>query len=76
MSLGSGRALCVTRRRELFKEASDAIVERRTLTLDLLYSDVQGGQRSISRFTLRPVGQDQWFATIARHFALDGPSLR
>ena len=44
------------------------------LTLDLLYSDLRGGQRSISRFTLRPVGQDQWFATIARHFALDGPA--
>ncbi len=60
----------------LFKEASDAIVERRMLTLDLLYSDLRGGQRSISRFTLRPVGPDQWFATIARHFALDGPSPR
>ena len=28
----------------LFKEASDAIVERRMLTLDLLYSDLRGGQ--------------------------------
>jgi hypothetical protein len=61
---------------ELFKVASDAVQERRPLTLDLLYSDVQGGQRTISRFTLRPVGDDQWFATIGRHFAVDGHSFR
>jgi hypothetical protein len=58
---------------ELFKFASDAANERRPLTLDLLYS---GGQRTISRFTLRPVGPDQWFVTIGRHFAVDGPSFR
>ena len=45
---------------ELFKVAADAVLERRPSTLDLLYSDVQGGQRTVSRFTLRPVGQDQW----------------
>jgi hypothetical protein len=61
---------------ELFKVASDAVVERRPLTLDLLYSDVQGGQRTVSRFTLRPVGEDQWLATVGRHFSLDGPNLR
>jgi hypothetical protein len=61
---------------ELFKFASDAVQERRPLTLDLLYSDVQGGQRTISRFTLRPVGQDQWLATVGRHFNVDGRSFR
>jgi hypothetical protein len=60
----------------LFKIATDAVLERRALTLDLLYSDVQGGQRTVSRFTLRPVGQDQWLATIGRHFSLDGHSFR
>jgi hypothetical protein len=61
---------------ELFKVATDAVLERRPLTLDLLYSDVQGGQRTVSRFALRPVGQDEWLATIGRHFALDGQSFR
>jgi len=61
---------------ELFKFASDAVVERRPLTLDLLYSDLRGGQRTVTRFTLRPVGEDQWLATAGRHFALDGPGLR
>jgi hypothetical protein len=61
---------------ELFKIASDAVLKRRPLILDLLYSDVQGGQRTISRFTLRPMGDDQWLATIGRHFALDGHGFR
>jgi hypothetical protein len=61
---------------ELFKLASDAVLERRGLTLDLLYSDVQGGQRTVSRFTLRPVGDDQWLATVGRHFSLDGHNFR
>jgi hypothetical protein len=61
---------------ELFKAATDAMLERRPLTLDLLYSDVQGGQRTVSRFALRPVGQEEWLATIGRHFALDGHSFR
>lgn len=61
---------------ELFKMASDAVLERRPMTLDLLYSDVQGGQRTISRFTIRPVGEDQWLATVGRHFAVDGRSFR
>lgn len=61
---------------ELFKVAGDAVVDRRPLTLDLLYSDVQGGQRTISRFTLRPVGQDEWLATVGRHFVLDGRGFR
>ncbi len=61
---------------ELFKFATDAVLERRPMTLDLMYSDVQGGQRTISRFTLRPVGQDQWLATVGRHFNLDGRNFR
>jgi hypothetical protein len=61
---------------DIFKAASEAVHERRPMTLDLLYSDLQGGQRTISRFTLRPVGEDQWLATIGRHFFLDGRSPR
>ncbi|HTT91619.1 MAG TPA: hypothetical protein VMF65_18845 [Acidimicrobiales bacterium] len=61
---------------ELFKFASEAVVDRRALTLDLLYSDVQGGQMTISRFTLRPVGEDRWLTTIGRHFDVDDRSSR
>ena len=60
----------------LFKVASEAILDRRPLILDLLYPDLLGGQRTVSRFTLRPVGDDQWLPVIARHFTLDGNSPR
>jgi hypothetical protein len=60
----------------LFKVASEAVLDRQPLTLDLLYSDLQGGQRTVSRFTLRPIGDDQWLPVIARHFTLDGNSPR
>jgi hypothetical protein len=61
---------------ELFKATTEAVLERRPFTLDLLYSDVQGGQRTISRFTMRPVGHDQWIATVARHYPVDGRNPR
>ena len=37
-----------------FADARDAITAGRAMTVDLLYGDHQGGQRTISRFTLTP----------------------
>jgi hypothetical protein len=54
-----------------FAAARDAINERRTMTVDLLYGDHEGGQRTISRFALLPYGDDQWLASVARHWNLD-----
>jgi len=48
-----------------------ARAERRPLTLDLLYSDQVGGQRTISRFGLMPAGEDRWLGSVARHWNLD-----
>ncbi len=48
-----------------------ARAERRPLTLDLLYSDQVGGQRTISRFGLMPAGEDGWLGSVARHWNLD-----
>jgi hypothetical protein len=36
--------------------------------------DHEGGQRTISRFPLIPVGDDRWLASVARHWNLDRPS--
>ncbi len=60
----------------LFVAASEAITERRPMTLDLLYGDHQGGQRTVSRFSLLPAGDSEWLATIARHWNLDRPDPR
>ena len=44
----------------IFAVAREAIAERRAMTIDLLYGDHEGGQRTISRFALLPAGDDQW----------------
>ena len=60
----------------LFDATRAAISERGTLTIDLLYGDHDGGQRTISRFACRPVGEKDWMATVARHWNLDRPNPR
>ncbi len=50
---------------------ADAVAQRETISLELLYSDQVGGQRTISRFHLEPVGEDGWLASVGRHWYLD-----
>lgn len=47
---------------------------RLPFSVDLLYGDGVGGQRSISRFGLIPAGDD-WLGSVVRHWNLDGPAL-
>jgi hypothetical protein len=54
-----------------FAEARDAILQRHAITVDLLYGDHEGGQRTISRIVLLPRGEDEWIASVARHWNLD-----
>ena len=54
-----------------------AIAEREPFTMDLLYGDQQGGQRTISRFTVLPTTVDDgWFCQAGRHWNLDRPDPR
>ncbi len=53
-----------------------ALSEREPFTIDLLYGDQQGGQRTISRFSVLPAGDDEWFAQVGRHWNLDRPDPR
>jgi len=57
-------------------EISAALTERRPFTVDLLYSDQVGGQRTISRFGITPVGEGRWLGHVARHWNLDAPGPR
>jgi hypothetical protein len=50
---------------------ADAVAARETISLELLYTDQVGGQRTISRFMLIPVGDDGWLASVGRHWYLD-----
>jgi hypothetical protein len=59
-----------------FSDVATSILERRILTIDLLYGDFEGGQRTISRFHLTPRGNAQWMSTVSRHWRLDRPNPR
>jgi hypothetical protein len=48
-----------------------ARAERRTFTIDLLYSDQVGGQRTVSRFGVTPAGEDRWLCSVGVHWNLD-----
>ena len=51
---------------------------RRGIVVDLLYSDYEGGQRTISRFLVSPRGEEQndWLCSVVRHWNLDHPDPR
>ena len=50
---------------------ADAAARRQTISIELLYTDQVGGQRTISRFSLVPVGDDAWLTTTGLHWYLD-----
>ncbi len=50
--------------------AAEAIDARQPLTVELLYTDQIGRQRTISRFGLIPAN-DTWLASLTRHWYLD-----
>ena len=48
-------------------------------TIDVLYGDHEGGQRTITRFGMIPMRTDddaKWFPNVARHWNLDRPDPR
>ena len=53
-----------------------SIEAREPFTIDLLYGDQDGGQRTISRFTLVPTQTDAWITQAAKHWNLDRPDPR
>ncbi len=54
-----------------FAEIRAAIERRQGMTVDLLYEDHEGGQRTVTRFGLIPMGDDQWLTAVSRHWNLD-----
>ena len=53
-----------------------ALIERQPFTIDVLYGDQQGGQRTISRYTVMPASDEGWFAQAGRHWNVDRPDPR
>ena len=61
---------------ELYAPVREAIAARTPLSLDLLYGDHEGGQRTITRFYMVPrTGEDEepwlWICSVSRHWNLD-----
>jgi hypothetical protein len=63
-----------------YQAVAAAIDSQETVSIELLYSDQVGAQRTISRFQLTPYqtqdGAVEWFASINRHWYLDRPGPR
>jgi hypothetical protein len=56
-------------------QIAEAIDSREPITIELLYSDLVGHQRTITRLGLTPF-DDVWIATIVRHWYLEGAGPR
>jgi hypothetical protein len=62
-----------------YRPAIDAVFEgnEEGFAVFLLYGDHEGGQRTISRFGLRPhEDEGRWFCSVTRHWTLEGPDPR
>ncbi len=57
-------------------EIAAAASAREPITVELMYTDQVGGQRTITRFGLTPVGDEDWLASVTRHWYLDGGGPR
>jgi hypothetical protein len=53
-----------------------AIGDREPFTIDLLYGDQDGGQRTISRVTVLPAQEDLWYTQVSKHWNVDRPDPR
>jgi hypothetical protein len=61
---------------QTFRAVAAAIDAREPISIELLYSDQVGAQRTISRFGLIPAGDDAWLTSVSRHWLLDRPGPR
>ena len=55
---------------------STALAARRPFTIEVLYGDQLGGQRTITRLTVLPTSDDGWYCLAGRHWNLDRPEPR
>jgi hypothetical protein len=53
------------------EDLEKSVAARELFTIDLLYGDQEGGQRTISRFMMLPGGEDGWYTQVSRHWNLD-----
>jgi|HubBroStandDraft_1064217.scaffolds.fasta_scaffold13354_2 hypothetical protein len=54
----------------------ESIKRKAMFTIDVLYGDHTGGQRSITRFGIAPRDGTEWLASVVRHWNIDRPDPR
>ena len=54
-----------------FDHLRDLIDTREGFLIDVLYGDYEGGQRTVSRFSVTALDDDRWFAQVVRHWNVD-----
>jgi hypothetical protein len=59
---------------EHYKTAHAAIEAREAFIIHVLYTDHEGGQRTITRFAAFPVTEDRWMSSVSKHWFLDRPN--
>jgi len=57
---------------DIHHQIGAAVSERRPFSIDVLYTDHVGAERTISRFALIP-GDDRWMTSVSKHWNLDRP---
>ncbi|HET7016749.1 MAG TPA: hypothetical protein VFI65_22695 [Streptosporangiaceae bacterium] len=55
----------------IYEKFAEAIKNRTAVTIELLYSDMNGGQLTVTRLAVLPGQQDYWLATVAQHWPVD-----
>ena len=55
---------------------ADTIQGSRVFAIELLYSDDEGGQRSIGAYAIARLGEERWMCSMVRHWNLDRPDPR
>ena len=68
----SGFWQCGLREDDELRQAMRKVIDARNrFAVSVLYSDSEGGQRTISRFGVGPKGPDTWIASVTRHWNID-----
>jgi hypothetical protein len=55
----------------IYDAFAEALKNRTAVTIELLYSDMNGGQQTISRMAVLPGQEDRWFAAVGQHWTID-----
>lgn len=50
---------------------AEAIKNHTPVTIELLYSDLNGGQQTITRIVVNPAQDDRWMSSVSQHWVLD-----